>query len=192
MAPAELIPLAAAIPWCLLWVNLVVIPFFGKGEKLHQDYEEKGNLDAAFAAIESNAFIPTLARRFQRRNAQDDKRSRIEMESLLQAVDFLPDLERLEVALQSKRVIKDCYALRSSLASQLWKIGLFHSMFTILIPLSYLNSLPDQIWFDLTRILVILAWGLSLIWMVIAMFRFHRHMGKFVSTLAQSKEAPMS
>ena len=63
----------------------MLVPFFSKGEKLHQDYKEKGSLDAAFAAIESNKLIPTLASIFQRaRDAQEDKRSRIDMEALLE------------------------------------------------------------------------------------------------------------
>ncbi len=191
MPTTEFFSFAAAVAWSGLWINLVIIPFFNKGEKLHQDYKEKGSLDAAFAAIESNRLLPTLASIFERaREAQEDKRSRIDMEALLQSVDFLPDLEQLEHALQAKRSIEECYKLLHALASRLWKWGLFHGFVTLLLPVSWLNVLPDSIWILVIRILIPVAWGLSLVWLVRLMFVFHKQMAIFVVARKYSGRLP--
>src|SRR5260370_3428864 len=114
MPNSDVITFAGAVAWGAIWVNLVVLYFFGKGEKLHQDYKEKGSLDAGLAAIESRRLIPALARIFHRaRDAQEDQRKKIDMTALLQDenFDFGPDREELEAAMQQKRTLLDCYKL---------------------------------------------------------------------------------
>src|SRR5262249_49938187 len=89
-----LVVIAGAVAWAGIWIQLLVIPFLGKGEKLHQDYFASGKLNAAIAAIEANRLIPAVASMFNRAlDAQPDRRRRVDMEALLQAVAFLPDLQ---------------------------------------------------------------------------------------------------
>ena len=189
MAVTELISLGAAVAWGGVWVNFVVILFFTKGEKLHQDYKEKGSLDAAVAAIESNRLIPALARIFERaRDARENKRTKIDMEELLQAVDFLPDLEQLQAALQEKRSLEDAYKALHNLANSLWRWGLLHVLATVALPLLWLGNLPDATWIDVARILVSLLWVATLVWMIAQLFRFHRRMNAFLGCLGPSRE----
>jgi hypothetical protein len=189
MVSGELVSIAAAVAWGGLWMNLVVIPFYGKGERLHQDYKEKGAIDAALAGIESRRLIPALASLFEHaRDAQADKRQKIEMDVLLQSlqsVDFLPDLEEVEQALREKRNVEDSYRQLRLIARQLWVIGLGNVLATLLLALSCLTWLPTSMWTTLTQIVLGAAWVATLAWTVRKLFRFHGQMNDFTTYLGQ-------
>lgn len=187
MPNIELLSIGSAVAWGGLWTNVVLIPFYNKGEKLHQDYKEKGSLDNALAGIDSRKLIPALATLFQRaREAQVDKRQKMDIEvlvQLFQSVDFLPDLKEIEAALQEKRSMEDAYRRLHSLAQKLWKWGLAHVFLTLFFAVAWFDWAADSNWLPATRALLGGLWFVSLGFMIHGFWRFHRYMTSFIDSL---------
>jgi len=176
----SLVLFAAAVAWATLWCQLVIIPFYGKGEKLHQDYHSSGKLNSVLASIEASRLIPALSSMFNRAlDEQSDKRKRPNMEELLQAVQFLPDLEAAQRAMGVIEDLRGRYKLLRLRANRLWKWGLAHSIVTPLIPAVYVYLLPfsDQ----LLWLLYVVAgcWIVTLGFSIVGMVRFHDIMSSF-------------
>ncbi|KKL07596.1 hypothetical protein LCGC14_2584420, partial [marine sediment metagenome] len=102
--------LAVSIPWLVLWAQVVVIPFYSKGEDLHNTYFTGGELHRAQASIESNRVIPALGRMFDRASGQrPDRRTRIDIEELLQGSDYVSDLDKALDAMSAITSLKAQY-----------------------------------------------------------------------------------
>jgi hypothetical protein len=135
----------AALAWASLWCQLVVLPFYNKGESLHKDYWATGRINAALAAIEADRLIPALVRMFLRAiDEQTDKRKRLadELPDLLQSVEFLPDLKASQDAVSAMDGIRDTYKRLKLSAARLWKVGLCHVLLTPVLPALYIFGLP--------------------------------------------------
>jgi hypothetical protein len=184
----DFLSFAAAVGWAAIIINLVVIPFFGKGEKLHQDYD----IDGALAAIEANLLIPALVQVFQKaRDAQPDKRYRFDneaMKELLQVID-LSDLGGLESALAQRKTMIKCFNSLNVLARRLWKWGLVQLLLSLGIPVVWQWLRVDEPWDLVARGIVVAAWAATLSWTFFGMFRFHRRMETFVNCLRSAKES---
>jgi hypothetical protein len=176
----------AAVAWGSLWCQLVVLPFYNKGESLHKDYWATGRINAALGAIEADKLIPALARMFLRAvDEQPDKRRRLadELPDLLQAVEILPDLKASQDALSAMDAIRDTYERLKLSADRLWKVGLCHVLLTPVLPALYIFALPlypDAIW---ALAIAALLWFLTLCLALIQMFRMHSHLDKFAGSL---------
>jgi hypothetical protein len=175
-----LVLFAAAVAWSALWCQLLVIPFYGKGEKLHQDYHSSGKLNSVLAAIEASRLIPALASMFNRAlDEQSDKRKRPNMEELLQAVQFLPDLEAAQGAMSTIENLRGRYESLRLRANRLWKWGLAHSIATPLLPAVYVYLLPFSDWLLWLLGAVTGFWVVTLGFSIIGMVRFHDIMSVF-------------
>ena len=140
----------AGIAWAAIWIQVIVVQFFNKGEQLHQDYWARGQINTALAAIETDRLIPALSRMFNRAiEEQADKRKRPEneMEDLLQSVEFAPDLQTAQVAMSAMDGIRQGYAHLKVSAARLWKWGFAHALLTPLLPAIYVFLVPiDPRW----------------------------------------------
>lgn len=192
---------AASISWLILWAQVVVIPFYNKGEDLHKDYFGR-ELNAAQAAIESSRVIPALGRMFERASDQrPDRRARIDIEDLLQGIDYVSDLDEALSAMSAITSLKAQYELLHTRASRLWKWGAGHlvstavTAFTIsmkgvegalssLIPITLGQS--DFIWSWLCVVLGML-WLLTLAVMVFQWYRFHSQMDDFRRSMEEAQ-----
>ena len=145
----ETLPLlAASLTWAIIWIQLVIIPFYNKGELLHKDYWASGRINSTLAAIEADQLIPSLARMFSLAAArQTDKRKRPEkeMEDLLQSVEFLPELGIAQDASITMDGIRQQYRRLRLLASRLWKTGLVHTIISPAIPVVHSFLVPLDI-----------------------------------------------
>lgn len=177
-----------AIGWAALWTNVVVVPFCFRSEELQKDYVSSGNLDIAISYIESSKLIPALAAMFEKaRQSQSDQRRRIDMEGMLQAVDFLPDLESVEAALQEKKIIEDTFDRLQNTAELLWKVCLLHVISVIALPTYWYfkSSLPfyPDVWII---VLLFVAMG-SLIIVIRALFQFGAKRKQFLQMLKTNR-----
>jgi len=177
---------AVPLAWATLAIQLIVVPFYNKGELLHKDYWASGKINSAIAAIETGALIPSLARMFNlAADHQTDKRRRPEreMEALLQDVEFRPDLEAAQEAMSSMEGIKDQYRWLKLAASRLWKSGLVHAIATPCLPAVYVFLVPIGEKYYWLLGLVGFVWLLSLLFSGWGFVRFHSHLERFNQSL---------
>lgn len=181
-----LVLFTAGVAWAALWIQFVVVQFYGKGESLHKDYFANGRINAALAAIEADEMIPALCRMFLRAiEAQPDKRKRPEheIEALLQSVEFLPDLKAAQDAMSKMESIQNRYHRLKLLASRLWKWGLSHTLLTPLIPSIYALLIPLDGRWQWALLGVGLLWITTLIICIVGLFRMHSQIEGFATSL---------
>jgi hypothetical protein len=178
-----LVLFAAAAAWAGLWANVVVIPFFGKSERLHLDYHSSGKLNAALSAIEANRLIPALSQMFNRAlEAKADRRTKLDkdaIEALLQEVQFLPDLEAAQKAMVSMERLRLAYSVLCGRAGWLWKWGLAHSLFTLAMTAIYAYLFPVYDWSEWLLWAAIAGWLFTLLAAIWQMNRFYNLMSRF-------------
>lgn len=171
---------ASAVAWAALWVNLIVIPFFGKSERLHLDYHSSGKLNAALSAIEANRLIPALAQMFNRAlDAKADRRTRVDIEALLQEVQFLPDLEAAQSAMAAMESLRSTYRTLCRRAGWLWMWGLAHSLSTLASTAIYVILIPQFDWSKSLLWAAIGCWSVTLLSAIWHMRRFFSQMSSF-------------
>lgn len=122
----EIVSLIAVV-WTTLWLQLVVIPFITKREKLYQLFHQSGAIDAAQSRIDSDAVLPELASIFERAiDQREDARRKIEIEDLLVRFSFSESLEKLGEAVASKAKINSVYQKLKKIAKYTWITGVLH------------------------------------------------------------------
>lgn len=174
------------ITWAALWIQLMVLPFYGKAESLHKDYSATGRINIALGAIEADELIPALSRMFIRvREAQPDKRKRLEheIEAVLQSVEFLPDLQSAQDAMSKMDNIRHSYRRLKHLASGLWKTGLLHSLLTPLLPTLHVLLVPIDGRWRFVLLFVSALWLLTLTFCVWRFFQLHTQLDRFTTAL---------
>ena len=189
-APSPMVLIGASVGWAAIWVQLVVIPFFKKGESLYQDYMASGKINVALAAIDTGELIPAISRMFIRAmEAQKDKRKRPEneIEQLLQSVEFRPDLESAQLAVGAMEGIERNYSRLKVSASRLWRWGLGHVILTPLLPLIYVYLLPLDGKCQWLLFGAAVVWAITLLLSFSGLFRFHSQMGQFNSSLEETE-----
>jgi len=179
--------IGSGIAWAVAWIQVLVLQFYGKSEKLHQDYHASGRLNQALSSIEADRLIPALARMFQRAlDARDDRRERPDIETLLNAVDFLPDLAKAQGAMAEIERIGARYADLKRLAGWVWKWGILHVLLSPALPTIYLSWTPDQTWASWAFVVLAFAWIITLGVSLWGFGRFHRRMTQFNEQLEGS------
>jgi hypothetical protein len=133
MSVWEIVPATAAVGWMALVANLVVIPFYGVREKWHKDYIDSGALAQAKAYIDSEKLIPSLADIVDLVIVEKKTKPRVQTATLLETVDFLPCLERAELATREKSLLDDHLTKLEQTAKKLWHWGLVHLASTIAV-----------------------------------------------------------
>ncbi len=174
------------IAWLTLVIQTFVLPFYNKGETLHKDYWGSGKINSTLAAIEAGRLIPSLAKMFiLAASHQTDKRRRpeSEIEELLQSVEFTPDLKVAQDAMSQMDAIRKEYMCVKQLASRLWKIGLFHVVASLCLPVIYIFAIPTHVMFQWLLLIFAVAWILSVPLIVWGFFRFHSHIERFNALL---------
>ncbi len=92
-----LVPLV--VLWVTVWIQLAIIPFLGKAEKLFVTFKQSGTIDVALSRIDSEGVVKELTSLFEAAiELQEDKRRRADIERLLSKVEYSDVLERLEQA----------------------------------------------------------------------------------------------
>ena len=175
-----------ALPWAVVIIQLLVLPFYQKGEKLHKDYSASGAINSAIAAIESDQLISSLARMFKMAtDQQEDKRRRPEneIEELLQSVRFLPDLQKARDAMSLMDGVQQQYMRLKLSASRLWRTGLTHAIASLMLPTIHAFLVPlDERW-------EWLFWGMIAVWLISltmavwGFVRFHAQIEQFNALL---------
>ena len=182
-----------------------MLPFYNKGEDLHSSYFVGGELNAAAAAIESNRVIPALGRMFQRASDQrEDRRTRIDIEELLQGIDYAPDLDQALSAMSAIASLKAQYQLLHTKAGRLWKWGAGHLALTPLTAFAMSMKRLEEALSSLAAIRVsqmeswpwfcvgfLMLWFFSLGMMLFQWIRFRSQMDEFRRSIedAQSQVA---
>jgi hypothetical protein len=167
-------------------MQLVVIPFYGKCELLHKDYASNGKMASAKANIESGKIIPALASMFNLAvEQQPDKRKRPEheIEDLLHAAEFAPDLQIAQEGMGEIESLNSQYRLLRRSSAYTWKCGLLHVLSTLLVPSVYLFAIPHYSRMDIALWLLVAFWLLSLCGLIWLFFRFHGKMDQFNQSL---------
>jgi hypothetical protein len=186
-AANPIILFAAAVAWAAIWANVVVIPFYAKPERLHLDYHSSGKLNAALSAIEANQLIPALAQMFNRAlEAKADRRTKLDkeaIESLLQEVQFLPDLEAAQQAMILMERLRGAYNVLHARAGWLWQWGLSHSICTLAMTVIYAYLFPIYDWAQWLLWATVGVWVLTLFAVIWQMRRFSKLMSSFIRGL---------
>jgi len=171
--------LGAAVAWASIWIQ-VAFKFYGKGEELHKDYHTEGVLNTARSAIESNSLIPALAQMFDRAlEARADRRKNFVMAELLTAVQFLPDLEAAQKAMNDIQELDRRYGELKTKSSKIWKWTAAHALLTP-IPVAVVAFVGIEVtWALVTLSVVAAAWAISLLMSIAGCVRFHSLMASF-------------
>lgn len=178
-----LVLFAAAATWAGIWIN-VALHFYFKGEKLHQDYHSSGKLDAKRSQIEAKQLIPALGKMFDRAfDAHAGKKSRPNMEQLLQAVEFLPDFQAAQSAMGSIEELQWNYDNLRSRATRLWKWQFAHSINSLALIAVYVFCYPMYSWSLWLLALILGAWLMTLGASLAGIFKFHSLMSSFNTCL---------
>ncbi len=171
-----------AVALASVFVQMIVVPFYNKGESLHKDYWASGRINWTIAALEADSLIPALAKMFiLATEEQDDKRRRPEpeIEALLQRVDFIPHLEAAQSAMTRKVEIEKQYNRLKLLAAKLWRIGLGLVIVTICLPAVYVFLVPIHDRFQWLFWALAAVWLLTLCLSIAGLTRFHSQIGQF-------------
>lgn len=185
-AAAILVPI---VTWDALWVQIVVIPFFNKGEDLHKDYDQSGALDAAISCVETKKIIPMLANMFCRvqqcQGSRPRKLSEEDVQELLNQVDYSDDLSD---ALEAMREANSMRAMLFSLqrnSDRIWKWGLCHMLAVLAIPA--VCWMPRM--YGIAGILTAIATATgTLVVAIVLVLRFHSKRAQFLKLLQHNKE----
>jgi hypothetical protein len=189
---SPLVLFTASVAWAALWLQFVVLPFYGKGESLHKDYWASGRINAVIAAIEAGSLIPILSRMFVRViGAQTDKRKRPENEidDLLQSVEFLPDLVEAQRSMSKMDAIGKSYQQLKVCAGRLWKWGFGHTLLTPVLPAIYVFLVPLSANWNWLLIGTAIMWSVTLCFSINGAVRFHSQMGRFTSMIEANEQA---
>lgn len=176
----------AAATWSALWMQFIVLPFFNKGEAIHKDYWQGGEINAAKAAIETTRLLPALAQMFQLAiDARSDKRKKPDgdIEELLQSVEFRPFLERAQAAMSAIDQITDLYHQLRQSSTRLWRWGLGHALLTPALPFIYIFAMPIDYRMKWLLILVAGVWLVTLFMCIKGAVAIHSKMGCFSTAL---------
>ena len=181
----------AVIAWNTICVQLFVLPFLRKRETLVKEYLTNGVLDAAKSFIEANRLIPTLATVFVRiREAQPDRRralNAIEVQQLLQEVDYLDDLAQAQEAMAESTRLDALFTSLERGAGLTWVSGLCHAMAVLAWPLGFWLSPSWQVWV----LSVVGAFAvLTLVLALCTVFMFSRRMNVFLDLLKANRKGP--
>jgi len=176
------------IAWNAFCLNLIIIPFFKKAETLYKDYLTNGVLQAATSSIETKKLIPALANMFVRiREAQADKRKVIgeeELQQILQQIDYIPDLELTQVAMEQNNKLKALFDSLQNLTRHIWKLGLFHVIIMLCIPASqWIPAGYDLIAMITSIILAVITFMIALC----SVFFYEKQMKQFLDLLKQNQ-----
>lgn len=178
--------IVAALAWSALWVNIAVIPFYFKRERLHQDFVASGQLDAALSFIDSERITPSLVSIYQTAiDSQDDKRRKADLGALLTQVDVLHDLAELDKASNSKRQLNDSLSRLQDASGHIWKVGIAHALFMVATPALANDALNEWgiagTWVCATLAIV------SFILLISQLMRFHSKMAAFTNLLRANR-----
>ena len=134
MSAWDLIPATAALGWSTLVTNIAILPFYSAREKWHKDYVESGAMAQAAASIDSKKMLPSLAEIVDLVIAERGRtKSKDDTAVLLQNVDFLPSLEKVEAATTEKSQLdRNLHAIEFT-AKRLWRCGLVHVGATVAV-----------------------------------------------------------
>jgi hypothetical protein len=179
----DFLPLAGAVAWAAVWGNVVVIPFFQKREKLHQEYWANGTIDAALSFVESEKIIPIIADMVDKAKENTPAKRKSDTVQLLQSVRFLPDLEKLDVEMAKLKSLKDQFACLEVISTKVWKKGIAHIVFTLALPLA--NQSPKFLEWILAGVGVF--WAGTFVLMLAGLFSFHKKMNTFLETLKANR-----
>ena len=134
MSPWDLLPVTAALGWSTLIANLVVLPFYNVREKWHKDYVDSGAIAQAGARIDSKKLLPSLAEIVDLAIAERGRaKSKVDTATLLETIDFLPSLEKVEAATREKGQLDQNLDALHMTAKRLWRCGLAHIGSTIAV-----------------------------------------------------------
>lgn len=176
-------PVGAVVLWGSLWLQLAIVPFFGKQEKLYELHKKGGSIDAAMSKIDSGQTIPALATIFDTAlSAQEDRRKTPDIEQLLSRVEYSQHLETLESAGQAKAKILSSYETLVKQARLVWQFGLLHIL--LIIPgLLLLYVQVPGLWAVSAAVVFLTLSGLGAVVSAIGLIRFHKLMGLFLELL---------
>ena len=192
MKTSEIITITSvAIAWNALWLQFAVLPLFWKREKLYKEYESGGELDAALGSIESNKIVPALAEMFDRLlETRKDKRKTIDIEELLQSVDFLPDFRRAGETYRELVDLEDSYS-RYVKSTDQWRWGLAHAVVTLFLAAAFPDyaSMGAWSWLRPPVLLPLAAvpWAFTLFLLIRGMWSVNTRMRDFLSRLERAK-----
>lgn len=179
-------PFALGLAWATLVIQVLVLPFYNKGEKLHNDYFATGRINSTIAAFEAGLLIPALAKMFTvATHEQEDKRRRPESEiqQLLQRVDFIPLLESAQDAMSKIVAIDRQYEGLKQQASRVWRISLVHVVMTMFMPMTHVFLLPIHMRFQWLFWSAGAAWLVTLAISTCGFIRFHSQIAQFNNLL---------
>lgn len=185
-AAAILVPIVA---WDALWIQILVIPFFSKGEDLHKDYDQSGALDAAISCVETKKIIPMLARMFCRvqqcQGGRPRKLTEEDVQELLNQVDYNDDLSDASEAMREANSMRAMLSSLQRNSDRIWKSGLCHILAVLAIPAVY--RMPGM--YGIAGILGAIAIAIgTLVIAIILVLRFHSRRADFLRLLQRNKE----
>lgn len=178
--------LAVAVAWDVLIVQLAVLPYWNKRESLHKEWIQSGAIALARTAIETNKIIPALARMFERAHAtRDDKRKKVEMASLLEEIDFIPDLKEIEGAMKELADIGAHFEEMKKLADRISTSALINCFLTLAFALGLHFDSAQTYWVPTTTSGFL--WAVSGFFTVRSLFRFRGCASRFVAQLEANR-----
>jgi hypothetical protein len=137
--------LAVAVAWGALWANVVVVPFFNKDESLFKDLIDSGARDLAYTGIDTETIVPAFTRLCEQvlleRQQLGDGAT---VSDVIAEFDLQPYLRDAEAAMREKQSIQAALDDLRSLAGMLWKVGLAHIVFALLIPAALIFVAPGS------------------------------------------------
>ncbi len=158
-----LVPLV--VLWVTVWIQLAIIPFLGKAEKLFVTFKQSGTIDVALSRIDSEGVVKELTSLFEAAiELQEDKRRRADIERLLSKVEYSDVLERLEQATGKKAKISRSYRSLRAKSTRVWHYGLLHLL--LLIGGVAVTLWPAQ--GDVLRVIAVVVFTLSVITAVVS------------------------
>lgn len=145
---AILLPaLALGVAWATIVIQVTVVPYWNKHNDIYKDFHASGALSLARSGIESNKVIPRLAGMFRRAiNTKSQDSSSEEIAELLQQIDFIDDLDALESAIRELTEIRCIPQELKIKANRIGTFGIFHSVFSLVFPISFISSIPMWHW----------------------------------------------
>lgn len=178
----------AVIAWNAFCLHFLIIPFFRRAETLYKDYLTNGVLQTATSFIETKKLIPALANMFVRiREAQADKRKVIgeeELQQILQQIDYIPDLELTQEAMDQNNKLKALFDSLQNLTRHIWKLGLLHVIIMLCIPASqWIPTGYDLIAMITAIILAIITFMIALCSVIF----YEKQMKQFLDLLKQNQ-----
>ncbi len=196
MTTGELITFYCAVTaWDAVCLQLFIIPFYKKAEMLHKDYITDGALDAVISFIETQKLIPALSKIFVRaQEAQTDRRRTIneeDFQQLLQEVNYLPDLEEAQKAMNETNVLNSLFDSLQNSARRLWKWGLLHIILVILIPTCCFMPNFEKIHCRLDRVGIIVITTMAIMVLIATIKNFcafDNNLKKFLNLLKENRQ----